>query len=121
VRCQIDVSARGSVVFRSVQPEPAPVEAAGEVIARVRIPPHLLAETSYTVKASLAFFDGGEATTCVLYNALSFHVYDAQRGDSARGTYKGQMPGVVAPRLEWQMQDLSAFAAAPPPTSALEK
>ena len=102
VRCQIDVSAHGVLAFRSVQSEPTAIEQEGEVLASVAIPPHLLAETVYTVTVSLAFFEpGGRAHTCVLYNALSFRVYDPARGDSARGTFAGKMPGTVAPRLAW--------------------
>jgi lipopolysaccharide transport system ATP-binding protein len=106
VRSQIDVSARGTLAFRSVQPDPVPVDEQGEHVARVRIPPHLLAETVYTVTVTLAFFDGDQANTCILYNALSFHVYDAARGGSARGSYMGKMPGAVAPRLEWETHSL---------------
>ena len=113
VRGQIDVSARGGLAFRSVA-NPVLVDQPGEVIARVRLPAHLLAETVYTVSGSLAFFDAdGQANTCVLYNGLSFHVYDAARGDSARGSYKGQMPGAVSPRLDWQLLAPDAPESAP--------
>jgi hypothetical protein len=70
----------------------------------VRIPPHLLAETTYSVTASLAFFAPDQPYTCILDNAMAFQVYDAARGDSARGTFKGQMPGVIAPRLDWRTE-----------------
>jgi lipopolysaccharide transport system ATP-binding protein len=114
VRCQVDVYALGSLAFRSVQPEPVEAADAGDYIARVRIPPHLLAETVYTATVSVAFFDRqGQAQTCVLHNALSFHVYDAARGDSARGSYRGRMPGVVSPRLDWTMEPLGAAVASP--------
>ena len=107
VRAQVDVMARGTLAFRSVQPAPQLIEQAGDGIAKVRIPAHLLAETTYTVNTSLAFFEPEQAHTCALDGALAFHVYDSAKGDSARGSYKGQMRGTVAPRLEWQMDALA--------------
>jgi lipopolysaccharide transport system ATP-binding protein len=112
VRAQVDVMARGGLAFRSVQPAPAPFDEPGEGLASVRIPAHLLAETTYTVSSSLAFFQGEQAYTCELDNALAFHVYDSAKGDSARGTYKGQMRGAVAPRLDWDVEALTPNAAA---------
>jgi lipopolysaccharide transport system ATP-binding protein len=108
VRANIDVSANGVTAFRSVQPEPVPVEGFAEGIAKVRIPAHLLTETMYSVTASLAFFTPDEPYTCILDNALAFQVYDPARGDSARGKFHGRMPGLIAPRLEWQLKALPA-------------
>lgn len=107
VRAQVDVMARGAVAFRSIQPEPVPMESEGERIARVRIPSHLLNEASYSVTASLAFFAADQPYTCILDNAIAFQVYDAAKGDSARGKYAGRMPGLVAPRLQWEVETLS--------------
>jgi lipopolysaccharide transport system ATP-binding protein len=104
VRAHIDVSARGITTFRSMQPAPVLVPGTADAVARVRIPPHLLAETTYSVTASLAFFAPDQPYTCILDNAMAFQVYDAARGDSARGTFKGQMPGVIAPRLDWRTE-----------------
>ena len=101
VRAQIDVATAGHAAFRSVQPDPPQMATPGEGIARVKIPAHLLNESSYSVSASLAFFDADKPYTCLLDNALSFQVYDQSGEQSARGSYKGRMPGVVAPRLEW--------------------
>jgi lipopolysaccharide transport system ATP-binding protein len=110
VRSQIDVSSRGVLAFRSVQPELTAVEQ-GDVVASARIPAHLLAETAYTVTVTIAFFEpDGRAHTCILYNALSFQVYDAAKGDSARGTYTGKMPGALAPRLDWDVAPVGATA-----------
>lgn len=113
VRAQIDVSARSAVAFRSVQPAPIPVDGPADGVAKVRIPAHLLAETTYTINTSLAFFDSDQAYTCAIDNALAFHVYDSAKGDSARGTYKGQMRGVIAPRLDWKLDVLQPVAPLP--------
>ena len=100
VRAQIDVASGGQAAFRSVQPDPPRIAAPGEGIAKVRIPPHLLNESTYTISASLAFFADGRPYTCLLDNAVAFRVYAGE--DSARGSYTGRMPGVVAPKLEWR-------------------
>ena len=34
-------------------------------------------------------------------DAVAFHVVDGCQGDSARGDFNGDMPGVVRPLLEW--------------------
>jgi lipopolysaccharide transport system ATP-binding protein len=115
VRAQIDVATNGQAAFRSVQPEPPLIAAPGEGIAKVRIPPHLLNETNYSVSASLAFLGADRPYTCLLDNAVSFHVYDQADGSSARGKYSGRMPGAVAPKLEWasELPDRPALAAEP--------
>jgi homopolymeric O-antigen transport system ATP-binding protein len=111
VRAQVDVMARGTLAFRSVQPAPIAVDGPTEGVAKVQIPAHLLAETTYTVNTSLAFFEPDQAHTCELDNALAFHVYDSAKGDSARGSYKGQMRGAVSPRLEWDLEVRQPVAA----------
>jgi hypothetical protein len=103
--------ARGTLAFRSVQPAPIAVDGPTEGVAKVQIPAHLLAETTYTVNTSLAFFEPDQAHTCELDNALAFHVYDSAKGDSARGSYKGQMRGAVSPRLEWDLEVRQPVAA----------
>lgn len=104
VRAHLDLSAKGTAAFRTMQPGPVQVDEVSQGIARVRIPAHLLAETGYTATATLTFFGEGAPITCQLHNALSFNVYDPLKGDSARGSFKGQMPGVVAPRLDWSTE-----------------
>jgi lipopolysaccharide transport system ATP-binding protein len=110
VRAQVDVMARGALAFRSVQPASVAVDGPADAVAKVQIPAHLLAETTYTVGTSLAFFEGDQAHTCELDNAVAFHVYDSATGGSARGNYKGQIRGVVSPKLEWQTEAVRAVA-----------
>ena len=103
VRPVLDVKARGVVAFRSVAPELVKIDAPGLYTARVTIPPHLLAETAYGCDATVAITRGDERMSIILYNALSFHVYDTNEAQSARGTFGGNIHGVVRPRLQWEV------------------
>jgi lipopolysaccharide transport system ATP-binding protein len=104
VRPLFDLFARGALAFRTVPPEEAVMERAGNYTARVRIPAGLLAETIYSVNATLDVFtpDGAQRPLHDT-NALSFRVYDVAGG--SRGSWKGKMPGVVAPLLDWTLQE----------------
>ncbi|MGA2134363.1 MAG: ABC transporter ATP-binding protein [Bryobacteraceae bacterium] len=64
------------------------------------IPGDLLAEGTHFVGASVS-------TMFPLHvhihepDAVAFHVVDNSQGDSARGDFTGEMPGVMRPMLEW--------------------
>lgn len=103
VRCAADVYTRNIHVFRTVQPEELTVVAPGVYSGTVRIPPHLLSESVYTVTAGVALAERNELSSLADYNALSFQVYDTDIARSARGSYQGRLGGVVTPRLEWQV------------------
>jgi lipopolysaccharide transport system ATP-binding protein len=94
----------GLVAFRSVAPRATLVPQAGIVRARVRIPPHLLADTEYTIKLATIVDHAGEQTSMAWENALAFRVYDADEASSARGDYHGSLHGTVRPRLEWDIE-----------------
>lgn len=100
VRPQIDVKARGVLAFRSTA-EAVAVEQPGLLSATVTIPPHVLADTVYSVDVAVGIRAGEESHPVVMYNALSFSVYDPNEAESARGSFRGQMGGVVRPRLDW--------------------
>jgi len=79
------------------------------------IPGNLLAEGFYSVSAAL----DSESPFRVHFHvdqAISFHVTDAMRGNSARGVHAGPFPGVVRPLLDW---DVRPLAAAPPEAEAV--
>jgi ABC-type polysaccharide/polyol phosphate transport system ATPase subunit len=104
VRPQIDVKARGALAFRSTVTEPIKMGDKGFFTATVVIPPHLLAETVYSVDIAVGLRRGeDESHPVVLSNALAFNVYDPDEDHSARGAYRGQMRGVVQPRLAWSL------------------
>jgi lipopolysaccharide transport system ATP-binding protein len=70
------------------------------------VPGDLLAEGTHFVGA-------GVSTMVPLYahfyesDAVAFHVVDGCQGDSARGDFTGDMPGVVRPLLEWSTRLLA--------------
>jgi hypothetical protein len=68
----------------------------------VRIPAHLLAQTTYAVSVVVQTAHVKE-TKIVLENALTFMVYGAEES----GDYK---TGVVAPILEWSSKTYSYVA-----------
>jgi lipopolysaccharide transport system ATP-binding protein len=104
IRCGFDVYTRGIQVFRSLQPEPVVGEEPGVYEATARIPANLLSETIYSLNVSVTIVDEGREHYLVLYNALSFRVYDVDESRSARGQYfKGRLGGVVTPKLEWSL------------------
>jgi len=76
--------------------------------ASLRIPPDLLADTIYTVKAGVYIYVNGREFPIVQDNALTFRVYgDDEQGKRdllARGIYRGATwSGIVMPRLEWKV------------------
>ena len=64
------------------------------------IPGNLLAEGSFLVGVALSSYN---PTSAHFYerDAVAFQVMDGQSGDTARGEYVGQLPGVVRPILRW--------------------
>jgi lipopolysaccharide transport system ATP-binding protein len=99
LRGVVDVHAKGVFLFRAVQPVPHVVERRGVVDLVVRIPAYLLAETTYTVTVIVMTFHVKESKV-VLPNALTFMAY-AEEDPSVP---KGARSGVLAPRLDWQVQ-----------------
>ena len=98
LRGMIDVYAKDKLLFRAAQPEPVPTQRRGVLDLLVRIPAHLLAETTYSVSVTVTTFHVKEAKV-VLPNALTFMAY---AGESAAGP--AGKSGVIAPRLEWRVQ-----------------
>ena len=99
LRGVIDVQTKGVFVFRAVQPEPLVADHLGVFDLLVRIPAHLLAETTYTVGVTVHTYMGKEAKV-VLPEALTFLAY----GDEQSAQYKSVRNPVLAPRLEWQVE-----------------
>jgi ABC-type polysaccharide/polyol phosphate transport system ATPase subunit len=108
VRCAMSIWTRGILAFRAVQPEEWQVTEPGIFRASVRIPPHLLADTIYTVKTGILIYVDGQESALVQDNGLTFRVYaedqDTQRSLLARGFYKGSSwSGAVMPHLDWEV------------------
>jgi lipopolysaccharide transport system ATP-binding protein len=77
------------------------------------VPGDLLTEGTHFVGA-------GISTMVPLYthfyesDAVAFHVVDGCQGDSARGDFNGDMPGVIRPLLEWSTRFLGNPAVGRP-------
>jgi lipopolysaccharide transport system ATP-binding protein len=100
VRPAFDLFARGVLAFRALEPQEIEVTASGLFTATLRVPGGLLAETVYSVNAAINVrLPDGTNRPIADQNALTFRVYDV--AESARGSWRGSMPGVVSPRLEW--------------------
>jgi lipopolysaccharide transport system ATP-binding protein len=74
------------------------------------IPGDLLAEGTHFVGAGVSTM---VPLYCCFYesDAVAFHAVDGCQGDSARGDFNGDMPGVVRPLLEWSTRLVSEPAA----------
>lgn len=66
----------------------------------VWVPGNFFGEGRITVAVAASTYEPMEVHF-VVWDALSFYVADSIDGDSARGNYTGQFPGVVRPILEW--------------------
>jgi ABC-type polysaccharide/polyol phosphate transport system ATPase subunit len=95
-RYTVHVKARGAVAFRS-RPEDVPIEEPGIYTAEVSIPPHLLADTIYTIDVNVVGWKTRhDFVAMVAANALTFQVFapESQQRDA--------IGGVVSPRLAWR-------------------
>src|SRR5207253_899419 len=73
----------------------------GRYVSTVRVPGNFLAEGTVVVGAAISTMDPVEVHFYER-DAVAFEVVDALAGDSARGDYGGDLPGVVRPILEWR-------------------
>jgi lipopolysaccharide transport system ATP-binding protein len=75
----------------------------GRYISTALIPGNLLAEGIHLVTCNLLTLEPDSAQFSAK-SAVSFHVIDSLEGDSARGDFAKNIPGVVRPLLEWSTQ-----------------
>jgi lipopolysaccharide transport system ATP-binding protein len=87
---------------------PRPV---GRFISTVWIPGNFLAEGSIFVTAALSTYFP-LTVHFIERDTVVFRVVDSLEGDSARGDYAGQMPGVIRPILPWTTRMEAAPAEA---------
>jgi lipopolysaccharide transport system ATP-binding protein len=112
IRLVIDIFALGVLVFRTVPQDSITVGREGVYTASVSLPSGLLNETVYNVRSRIdVHTPEGEHFKLNDTNALSFRVYDV--AETARGSWQGRMPGVVAPRLSWNVEYAGAKDKAP--------
>lgn len=73
----------------------------GRYTSVAHIPGNLLAEGVHFVSCHIRTLNPDRKESSVL-SAISFTVVDSADGDSARGDYSKDMPGVVRPLLKWE-------------------
>jgi lipopolysaccharide transport system ATP-binding protein len=96
LRGMIDLYSKRVLAFRTTQPEEYTADHWGIVDLLVRVPAHLLAETTYTVNVTVYTVLGKEMKV-VLDNALTFLAYGGETGAQLKH-------GALAPRLDWTVQ-----------------
>jgi lipopolysaccharide transport system ATP-binding protein len=67
----------------------------------VEIPGNLLTEGTHYVSCNCITLDP-DTIQFESPSVLAFHVVDKWEGDTARGDYGGQMPGMIRPLLKWR-------------------
>jgi lipopolysaccharide transport system ATP-binding protein len=93
----------GAIVFVSTDIDPAwrrrPRET-GRYVSTVEVPGNFLSEGTLIVGAAVSTMD---PVLIHFYeqDAVAFEVVDSLTGDTARGDYGGEYPGVVRPILQW--------------------
>ena len=93
-------SINGEIIFRSAS---APLEEAPQGIYRstCHVPGDLLNNGKYTV--DLYFVRDGSTVLYKAENSLVFEVHDAEREP---GSFLGELPGAVRPKLQWEMESV---------------
>lgn len=104
-RCGVSIRMDGMTAFATIEPTDVNHHKPGIYNAIVRVPAHFLNEGEYTV--SIWMFPS-VGTKQIKYgyvkesDAIRFQVFDPLTGESARGDYIKELPGLVRPRLEWK-------------------
>jgi lipopolysaccharide transport system ATP-binding protein len=76
----------------------------GEFESACTIPGNYLNDGTYFVGLALSSMDSGVTVHFYEQNALSFNVKDPIDDVPTRNGYAGPIPGIVRPRLEWQIR-----------------
>ena len=103
-RCAIDFYVKRVLLFRVSEMQKAEHVGDGIYEAAVKVPPNLLAETTYTVTVSITVSRReSREYTLVHYNARTFLAY--RSGEREEGDVGGQA-GLLAPKFEWKYYKL---------------
>jgi len=94
--------ADGSCVFVSNATE-TEILHPGDYMAECYIPGSFLNEGAYFVGLALSSFESGAKVHFYEQNILSFNVRDPLEGTLTRNGYVGAIPGVVRPKLKWNL------------------
>ena len=74
----------------------------GTVRARCQIPPHFLAEGEYTVLAAVCSYDPN-IVHAIEREAVAFQAVEDNQQESGRSQFAGDWPGVIRPKLNWEV------------------
>ena len=74
---------------------------AGNYVNQVEIPGNLLAEGLVIVNCNLITLNP-DSLVFTARSVVSFNVVDSMEGNSARGDFAKNMPGIVRPKLKWK-------------------
>ena len=113
VRAALDLTARNQLLFRVADPEKRVLRETGFYEILVRIPAHLLAETSYSATVNCTIGREGETHEFPLtvYNAVKFVAYAKEMGSTPAGDGLERTP-LIAPQLEWMHRKVTDAAGA---------
>jgi hypothetical protein len=112
-RTGIKVVTEGITAFQAVAPERTTVSQPGVYEAVVRIPANLLADAVYSIRPRVTVFTDDDWSKLEPAHPLTVRTHQADDPESAQGTFRGTLKGVVRPKLEWTV-DREAPAEAIP-------
>jgi len=98
----------GDVAFNALDTSPRWREPSepGDYVTTAWIPSNLLNEGFTSVDVSIVSLGAPKLHPHAgAHDAVSFHVHDPGEGDSARGSFIGQVRGVVRPLLDWSSEE----------------
>jgi lipopolysaccharide transport system ATP-binding protein len=101
-RCALIFSTQGVTAFSTVEPVELERSNTGIYSSVLKMPPHLLSESEYSINVSAFASAGAKKHYVSLRNAINFQVYDSMTKPSARGDYTQNLAGVVRPMLDWE-------------------
>jgi lipopolysaccharide transport system ATP-binding protein len=113
------VNEKGDFVFVTIDQDPdwrRRPRPKGRYVSTALIPGNLLAEGTLLVNCNL-FTLNPDILQFSSENTVAFHVVDSLDGDSARGEWAKNIPGVVRPLLKWTTQ---YKASAKPPAMPMK-
>jgi lipopolysaccharide transport system ATP-binding protein len=95
------------IIFSSIDIEPKWVgkeRSPGRYVAEITIPGNFLAEGTMIVNTAIRQWQPAQTLEYFVPDAIAFQIIDTLDGDSARGSYPGDLAGLVRPKLEWRTE-----------------
>jgi lipopolysaccharide transport system ATP-binding protein len=94
----------GNWIFAAVDLDPewrSQPKPPGDWVSTAWIPSNFLNDSAYVVSAALATLDPYRPH-CFVHDCVAFSVVDPGGDLTARGSYAGEMPGMIRPMLQWK-------------------